>query len=80
MKTGTAIYKPGEPMADLCPSAHRIRTIRDAAGLLLGFGTTAPGSKVIVHRFADMRGALTKLNETCDFIYGPLRTYPEALK
>jgi len=72
MKTGTAIYKPGQPMEDLCPSAHRIKAIRDVDGSVLGFGTTAPGGKVIVQRFADMRGALTKLNETCDFIYGPM--------
>jgi len=79
MKTGTAIYKPGEPMADLRPAAHRIRTLREPSGALIGFGTTNPGGGVIMHRFADMRGALTKLNETCDFIYGPMRAYPEAL-
>lgn len=64
---------------DKWPSKHRIRTIRDSDGFLLGFGMTTPGSQIIVHRFRDMRGALAKMTETCDFIYGPLRVYPEAL-
>jgi hypothetical protein len=57
---------------DKWPSKHRIRTIRDETGLLLGFGTTAPGGKTIVYRFQTMGQALAKLNETCDFIYGPM--------
>lgn len=73
MKTGTAIYKPGQPMDDLRLSAHRIRTIRDSEGMLLGFGVTAPGSKVIVKRFPDMGMALHALGQTCDYIYGPMR-------
>lgn len=73
-------YEPGKPIVDHWPAKHRIRPIRGHGGELLGFGTTNPGGKVIMQRFPDMMGALAKLNETCDFIYGPMRTYPEALK
>lgn len=67
-----AIYKPGEPMQDVRPSAHRIKTIREPDGKLVGFGVTAPGGQVIVTRHASMMAALAKLNQTCDYIYGPM--------
>lgn len=59
-------------IVDKWPEKHSIRSIRDSEGALLGFGVTAPGSKTIVKRFAEMRQALAALNETCDFIYGPM--------
>lgn len=67
-----AIYKPGEPMRDIRPSAHRIKTLREPDGTVCGFGVTAPGGQVIVTRWATMGAALAKLGETCDFIYGPM--------
>lgn len=68
-------------MIDKWPSKHRIKTIREDDGTLIGFGVTAPGGKTIVKRFRreDLGAALAALNQTCDFIYGPLRTYQEAL-
>lgn len=66
-------------MKDVAPSAHRILSIREPDGTVLGFGVTAPGGQTIVTRHRDMMAALAKLTEITDNIYGPLRTYPEAL-
>lgn len=66
---------------DKWPSKHRIRTIRDEAGMLLGFGLTAPGGKTIVQRFShySLGSALASLDSICDYIYGPVRADQERI-
>jgi hypothetical protein len=67
------------------PGWRRLISIRAEDGKVLGFGLTTVGEGPfdpmgpMVQRFSAIDLALHELGRSCDYFFGPLRTYPETL-